>query len=76
VEIFAEAPCYPGIAFRVKDPGDLELAYVVPHASGQWDAIQYDPVFNGSNTWQVYHGPPYQAAATVPTGEWLTLRVT
>ncbi len=75
VEILAPAPCYPGIVFRYADLRTYELAYVVPAASGQSDAIQYDPVFNGSNTWQLHNGPAYQRQATVPTGEWFTLRI-
>jgi hypothetical protein len=70
-----EGPAYPGIAFRVADVLNYELAYAVPHASGQWDALQYDPVFHGSNTWQLYHGPGYQRAAQVPTGRWFRLRL-
>jgi hypothetical protein len=75
VWIGAEGPCYPGVAFRVQDRVNFELVYPVPHASGLWDAVQYDPVFHGSNTWQLYHGPAYQQEATVPTGEWFRLRV-
>ncbi|KPJ51641.1 hypothetical protein AMJ39_09540 [candidate division TA06 bacterium DG_24] len=75
VEVFAPAPCYPGIVFRFADLGAFELAYAVPAVSGQSDAIQYDPVFNRSNTWQLHIGPAYQKQATVPTGEWFTLRV-
>ena len=75
VLIGADGPAYPGIAFRVADVLNFELAYAVPHASGQWDALQYDPVFHGSNTWQVYHGPSYQRATQVPTGRWFRLKV-
>lgn len=75
VEILAPAPCYPGVVFRCSDPQNFELAYAVPVASGQSDAIQYDPVFNGSNTWQLHTGPAYQRQAAVPTGEWFALRV-
>lgn len=75
VEILAPAPCYPGVAFRIADPGNFELAYVVPAASGQSDAIQYDPVFNGSNTWQLHTGPAFQQRAVVPVGEWVSVRV-
>ena len=75
VWIGAEGPAYPGVAFRVADVSNFELVYAVPHVSGQWDAVQYDPVFHGSNTWQLYHGPCYQAKATVPTEEWFRLRV-
>jgi hypothetical protein len=75
VSIGAEGPAYPGIAFRVADRANYELGYAQPHTSGQWDAIQYDPVFHGSNTWQLYHGPAYQKDAVVPTDRWFTLRV-
>jgi hypothetical protein len=75
VLIGADGPAYPGIAFRVADVLNYELAYAVPHASGLWDALQYDPVFHGSNTWQVYHGPSYQRATQVPTGRWFRLTI-
>lgn len=75
VLIGTEGPAYPGIAFRVADVLNYELAYAVPHVSGQWDALQYDPVFHGSNTWQVYHGSAYQGVAQVPAGRWFRLRV-
>jgi hypothetical protein len=75
VEIFAEKACYPGIVFRFTDSSSFELAYAVPHASGQPDAIQYDPVFGGSNTWQLHAGPAYQQSAQVTMGEWFTLRL-
>lgn len=66
---------YPGLAFRGSGPEAMELLYCQPHTSGQWDALQYDPVFHGSNTWQIYHGPGCQATATVPAGRWITLQV-
>lgn len=75
VDVCAEGSCYPGIAFRLGDALNFELAYAVPHCSGLWDALQYDPVFHGSNTWQLYHGEPYQKTATVPTGQWFRLRL-
>jgi len=75
VLIGADGPAYPGVAFRVVDVANYELAYAVPHVSGEWDALQYDPVFHGSNTWQVYHGPSYQRATQVPTGRWFRLKV-
>lgn len=75
VEVGAEDACYAGIAFAVSDVLNYELAYAVPHCSGLWDAIQYDPVFHGSNTWQLYHGEGYQQSALVPMDEWFRLRV-
>ena len=75
VLIGADGPAYPGVAFRVADVLNFELAYAVPHVGGEWDALQYDPVFHGSNTWQVYHGASYQRATQVPTGRWFRLKV-
>jgi hypothetical protein len=75
VLIGTDGPAYPGVAFRLADVVNFELVYAVPHVSGQWDALQYDPVFHGSNTWQVYHGPSYQRATQVPTGRWFRLKV-
>lgn len=75
VHIGAQGAAYPGIAFRVSDVLNFELGYAVPHVSGQWDALQYDPVFRGSNTWQLYHGPAYHKEARVPMDEWFRLRV-
>lgn len=75
VLIGADGPAYPGIVFRVTDVLNYELAYAVPHVSGEWDTLQYDPVFHGSNTWQMHHGPSYQRAAQVPTGHWFRLKV-
>ena len=78
VWIAAEGACYAGLTWRAAGAaasGGYELAYAQPHTSGGWDAIQYDPVFNNSNTWQVFHGPPYQRSADVPTGRWFRLKV-
>ncbi len=75
VLVGTEGPAYPGIAFRLADERSYELAYPVPHVSGQFDALQYDPVFQGSNTWQLYCGPGYQRAAEVPTGRWFRLQL-
>jgi hypothetical protein len=75
VLIGTEGLAYPGLAFRIADVLNFELAYAAPHVSGQWDALQYDPVFHGSNTWQLYHGPAYQRQAEVPTGRWFRLTV-
>ncbi len=73
VWIAAEGPSYSGLVFRLADSDNYELAYAQPHSSGSWDALQYDPVFHHSNTWQVYHGPAYQYPAVVPTGRWFRL---
>jgi hypothetical protein len=73
VDIGTDGPAFAGIVFRAFDTHNYELAYAQPHTSGRWDALQYDPVFHGSNTWQLYHGPGAQQVAQVPTGAWFRL---
>jgi hypothetical protein len=75
VDISSEDAAYPGIAFRIQDSLNYELAYTQPHTSGKWDALQYDPVFHGSNTWQLYHGLEAQQNVDVPPRTWFRLRI-
>ncbi len=71
----ADGTAYPGLAFRAQDVLNYELAYAQPHTSGKWDALQYDPVFHGSNTWQLYSGPAFQQRAGVPLAQWFRLSI-
>ncbi len=67
---------YPGIMFRMQSEGDYERLYVRPHRAGLYpDAIQYTPVFNGVEGWQLYNGTGYTAAAELPAREWIRLRL-
>ena len=75
VDIGSDGAAYPGIAFRVQDGLNYELGYIQPHTSGQWDALQYDPVFHGSNTWQLYYGSEAQKNVDVPVQTWHHLRI-
>lgn len=76
VELGAEGACCAGVALRVRgEARRFECVFVRPHASGGPDAVQYDPVFGGVHTWQLYAGPGYQAPADVPCGRWVALRV-
>lgn len=75
VDIAADGPCTPGIAFRIQDSQNYELVYCRIPSSGDHNAIQYDPVFNGSNTWQIYHGKAFQKDAQLLTEKWYTFFV-
>ncbi len=73
----AEVACTPGsfvgLVFGAVDESNFELVYV--SADNEWDLpnLQYDPVMNGSSTWQIYHGPRYQALVRVPSEQWVKL---
>jgi hypothetical protein len=75
VEVGAEGAAYAGLAFHIQDTLNYELAYIQPHTSGLWDALQYEPVMHGSNTWQLYYGQQYQQAVETPPNVWHHLRI-
>jgi len=66
---------YLGIVFRITSLSNFEYIYFQPHTSGKWDAVQYDPIFNSSATWQLYNGTAYQAVANIPTREWFHVKI-
>ncbi|MBT3384682.1 MAG: hypothetical protein HN778_13190 [Prolixibacteraceae bacterium] len=66
---------YLGIVFRIGSLTNFEYIYFQPHTSGKWDAVQYDPIFNMSATWQLYNGKSYQAVANIPTKEWFHVKI-
>src|SRR4030095_511817 len=59
---FPQQRNFPGIAVRMQGLKNSELFYVRPHQSGNPDATQYTPVFNGSAAWQLYYGEGYGGA--------------
>jgi DNA-binding beta-propeller fold protein YncE len=67
---------YPGVLFRVRDASNCERVYIRPHRSPLYDdALQYAPMFNGVDSWQLYHGPGRTAALDIPAGRWNHLKL-
>ena len=66
---------FHGGLFRALDHRSHEAFFVRPHQSGNPDATQYTPVFNGLMGWQLYHGEPFQVSLELPCDEWLRLRL-
>lgn len=70
---FPELYGFAGLVFGARDFRNFELVYISP-ASDTWSGeTQYDPIMNGSSTWQIYHGAAYQSPVPVPLGEWVKL---
>ena len=67
--IVSDLRAFVGFQFR-GEGREAENIYFRPHKSGQWDAIQYQALMNGSSTWQLYHGQGYSGTADIPSGEW------
>jgi hypothetical protein len=65
-----------GIQFRIADDGaNAEQVYLRQHHSGQPDAMQYMPVLNTGNNWQIYNGPGFTGAVDIPKDAWFHLRL-
>ncbi|WP_338555618.1 hypothetical protein [Paenibacillus sp. KS-LC4] len=58
-----------GFIFGAVDTQNYELVYLAPVE------IQYDPIMNGSMTWQIYNGARYQKALPNTTGVWQKLAI-
>ncbi|MFK7923164.1 MAG: hypothetical protein AB8H47_14470 [Bacteroidia bacterium] len=63
-----------GLHFRIADGGNFEEYYMRAHQSGNPDAMQYTPVYNGTNGWQLYHGDGHGVPHTWRFGEWMHLK--
>jgi len=57
------------------DGDNHEHFYVRPHQTGEPDANQYTPVFNGVSAWQLYHGAGYGVPLEYPYDEWVHIKV-
>ena len=67
-----------GLMFRVSEENGrltYEDIYFRPTSSGEWDAVQYEPVFQGIGGWQLYHGEGFSSPATIPTDRWIHVRL-
>ena len=62
---------FHGLNFRAQDRDNDEHVYIRPHLSDKTDATQYQPVYNGNSAWQIYTGPRYAQAVTVPHDQWV-----
>ena len=66
---------FAGLVFRQQDAQNYEHFYIRPHQSGNPDANQYTPVFNGVSAWQLYHGEGYGVPVAYRNDEWMHVKV-
>jgi hypothetical protein len=72
---FTEERGFMGAAWRIQDFENYEEFYVRPHQSGNPDANQYQPVFNGVAAWQLYYGEGYGAPVKYDFNQWVHVRI-
>jgi len=70
-----EGTVFPTIIFHVQDESNYEEFYLRPHKSGQPDALQYTPVFNGLSGWQLYYGEGFTNAYPLALNAWTHIRM-
>lgn len=63
------------LVFRATTPKDHEDVYLRMGLSGTADALQYMPMYGGEGSWQLYHGPGYNASVAFNPATWTHLRV-
>jgi hypothetical protein len=67
---------FSGPVWRVQDPGNYEEFYLRHHQSGNADANQYSPVFNGLAAWQLYYSADgYGYPVTYVFDEWMPVKI-
>lgn len=75
-DVAASQPrAFLGVAFRYLSREEHEMFYLRPQKSGLPDATQYTPAFNAAHPWQLYSGEGFTAAAEIPRGKWLHVKI-
>jgi len=66
---------FMGAVWRLQDRQNYEEFYIRPHQSGNPDANQYTPVFNGLASWQLYHGEGYGRPVNYIYEQWMHVKI-
>ncbi|MEM9834238.1 MAG: hypothetical protein AAF944_26630 [Bacteroidota bacterium] len=66
---------FVGAMFRIQDQENYEEYYMRAHQSGNPDAMQYTPVYNGMAGWQLYHGEGYGTPHFYRFQEWMHVKL-
>ena len=72
---FPQGRGFPGVLFRMQDDTNYEEFYIRPHQSGNPDANQYTPVFNGLAGWQLYYGEGHAAPVKYKYDAWNHVKI-
>ena len=78
-ELGPAAGGFAGIAFRMQSPADYEIVYFRFGNNGAWAGVQYQPVYEGETTWQLYPGAGYETdlppRVYTRRGGWMPVRI-
>ena len=78
-ELAPPAGGFAGIAFRMQSSADYEIVYFRWSNDGRWVGVQYQPVYEGETTWQLYPGAGYETdlppRVYTKRGGWMPVRL-
>ena len=78
-ELAQSAGGFAGVAFRMQSSADYEIVYFRFGNDGRWVGVQYQPVYQGETTWQLYPGPGYETdlppRVYTRRGGWMPVRL-
>jgi hypothetical protein len=63
------------LQFRMQSDTAFEGVYLRAHKNELPDALQYEPVWNGEGSWQLFHGPGATAPAVFVYRQWMHVRL-
>lgn len=66
---------FMGVMWRIQDLKNFEDFYLRSSRSGQPDANQYTPIFNGLSGWQLYHGKDFSSPTVYKFDTWMHVKV-
>lgn len=66
---------FSGLAFHAGEGRNYEHFYLRHHQSGNPDANQYLPVFNGVSSWQIFYGPQWSVPTDYSYRRWTHVKV-
>ena len=72
---FDETRTFAGLQFRLQQDKSYEDFYMRAHQSGNPDANQYMPVYNGAASWQLYTGKAYSTPSAYDFNEWMHVKL-
>ena len=72
---FGRATNFVGAVFRLRDFKNHEQFYLRPHRSGEVDANQYQPLFNGIDSYQLCSGEGYSVPTKYEWDQWTHIKI-
>lgn len=72
---FGQTRTFAGVKFHIQSHKDYEKFYMRAHQSGNPDANQYMPIYNGVQSWQLYYGDAYATPTPYDFEQWMHVKI-